>query len=74
MGFVTFMASPTGRIARIVAGVVLVILGLVIGGGGIVLSIVGLVPLIAGATDKCFFAPLFKQPMSGAEIRKGAAR
>ena len=72
MGLVTFMASPTGRIARIVAGLVLIVLGLVIGGGGIVLSIIGLVPLIAGATDKCFLAPLFKQPMNGADIRKSS--
>ncbi|MEZ5215405.1 MAG: DUF2892 domain-containing protein [Ilumatobacteraceae bacterium] len=65
------MASSNGRIARIVAGVVLIILGFVIGGGGIVLSLIGLVPLIAGATDTCLLAPLFKQPMKGAEIRKG---
>ena len=48
--FVKFMASPAGRITRIVAGIVLIVLGLFVihGVGGIILAIVGLVPLVAG--------------------------
>lgn len=69
MGFVKFMSSPAGRVARIVAGVALIVIGAVIGGGGWVLAVVGLVPLAAGALDLCFFAPLFKQPMKGSEVR-----
>ena len=75
MGFAAFMSSPTGRIVRVVAGLAL------IGGGlalvfsatnvvlGVVLAVVGLVPLFAGALDFCVFAPLFGAPLSGAKVR-----
>lgn len=71
--FCTFMASTTGRIARVVAGIVLVALGLLVlkGTGGIVVAVVGLVPLVAGLFDFCVFAPLFGCPMSGPKIRAG---
>jgi hypothetical protein len=67
------MASPAGRITRIGAGIVLVALGLLImhGVGGIIVVIVGLVPLLAGLFDFCVFAPLFGAPMSGPKIRAG---
>lgn len=60
MTFVTFMNSGTGRAARIIAALVLTVLGLaVIGGtGGIVLAVVGLVPLAAGLANVCLFGPL----------------
>ena len=69
--FVKFMASPTGRITRVVAGILLIALGLfaIHGVGGIILAIVGLVPLVAGLFDFCVFAPLFGAPMSGPKIR-----
>jgi uncharacterized membrane protein HdeD (DUF308 family) len=71
--FVKFMASTTGRIVRIVAGVVLIVLGVwVIGGtAGIIVAIVGAVPLLAGIFDFCVFAPLFGAPLSGPKIRAG---
>lgn len=71
--FVKFMASPVGRIVRIVAGIVLVALGLLVmhGAGGIVVAIVGMVPLVAGLFDFCVFAPLFGAPLSGPKIRAG---
>jgi hypothetical protein len=69
--FVTFMASFNGRIARIVAGIVLILLGLLaIGGtGGIIVAVIGAVPLLAGLFDFCLFAPLFGAPLSGPKIR-----
>ncbi len=69
--FVKFMASPAGRITRIVAGIVLIVLGLLVihGVGGIFVAFVGLVPLLAGLFDFCVFAPLFGAPMSGPKIR-----
>jgi hypothetical protein len=68
--FVNFMASPAGRITRIVAGIVLIVLGLLLGGiGGIILAVVGLVPLLAGALDVCVFAPLFGRAFKGPDIR-----
>ena len=71
--FCTFMASTAGRIARVVAGIVLVALGLLVlkGTVGIVVAVVGLVPLAAGLFDFCVFAPLFGCPMSGPKIRAG---
>jgi hypothetical protein len=69
--FIAFMASPTGRIVRVVAGLILIALGwLVIGGTvGIIVMIVGLVPFAAGVLDFCVFAPLFGLPLSGPAIR-----
>jgi len=71
--FCTFMASAAGRVIRIVAGIALVALGLLVlkDTVGIVLAIVGLVPLAAGLFDFCVFAPLFGCPMSGPKIRAG---
>jgi hypothetical protein len=71
--FVKFMASPAGRITRIVAGLVLAALGFLVlrGVGGIILGVVGLLPLVAGLFDFCVFAPLFGAPMSGPKIRAG---
>jgi hypothetical protein len=69
--FVAFMASGTGRIIRVVAGIALVIWGWFGLGGtsGIVVAIIGLVPLVAGLFDFCVFAPLFGAPLSGPRIR-----
>lgn len=71
--FVSFMASRTGRIVRVIAGALLVAYGLlVLGGiGGIIVAVVGLVPLLAGTFDFCVFAPLFGAPLSGTKIRSG---
>lgn len=71
---ISFMASTTGRIVRIVAGFGLIALGFLgIGGvAGLVVAAIGLVPLIAGAVDVCVFAPLFSGPISGPEIRAGS--
>ncbi len=69
--FVSFMASPAGRLTRIVAGVALIAWGLLGIGGttGIIVAAVGTVPLLAGLFDVCLFAPLFSCPLSGAKIR-----
>ena len=71
--FVSFMASTTGRITRIVAGIALIVWGLmgIQGTAGIILAVVGVVPLVAGLFDFCVFAPLFGSPMSGPKIRAG---
>ena len=70
--FVKFMASPAGRITRVVVGIVLVALGIFMHSvGGIIVAVVGLVPLLAGLFDFCVFAPLFGAPMSGPKIRSG---
>jgi hypothetical protein len=67
-----FLASPAGRVIRAVAGLVLIVVGIVLvkGAGGWILAIVGLVPLAAGLFDWCFFAPLFGLPFIGPSLRK----
>jgi hypothetical protein len=75
MGFAAFMASAAGRALRIVAGLALIGGGLalaIFGGNqlvGVVVAVVGLVPLVAGALDFCLFAPLFGGPLSGVQAR-----
>lgn len=63
MKTVRFMNSPAGRAARGLAGAALIAAGVVTGGaGGLVLGIVGLVPLAAGALGMCLAAPLLHAP------------
>jgi uncharacterized membrane protein len=70
--FFRFLANTTGRVVRIVAGLLLIAIGLfwVQGAVGWILAIVGLVPLLAGAFDKCVFAPLFGLPFNGPQLRQ----
>ncbi len=70
MGFAKFMSSWTGRLIRILAGIVLIWLGLSIvqGIGGWVLAMVGLLPLVAGLFNFCLFAPLFGGPFLAKDI------
>jgi hypothetical protein len=69
--FIKFMASTAGRVVRIVAGIALIAVGLLAiqGIGGIVVAVVGALPLLAGLFDFCAFAPLFGAPLSGPKIR-----
>jgi hypothetical protein len=72
MGFGKFMASTTGRLVRIIAGAALVVAGWVWIGGiwGIVVAVVGLVPLLAGLFDVCLISALFLgTPLKGKDIR-----
>ncbi len=71
MGFAKFMSSTAGRILRVVAGIALILLGLMVvqGTAGIILAVVGLVPLIAGLANFCVFAPLFGGPFLGKNVR-----
>jgi hypothetical protein len=70
--FFSFIASPAGRVTRIVAGLALILIGLLALGGiwGWILAIVGLVPLLAGLFDRCVFAPLFGLPFVGPSLRQ----
>ena len=70
--FFSFIASPAGRVIRIVAGLALILIGLLAVGGiwGWILAIVGLVPLFAGIFDRCVFAPLFGLPFVGPRLRQ----
>jgi hypothetical protein len=67
----SFLASQNGRIVRAVAGIVLIVLGLLVveGTAGWVLVVIGLVPLAAGVFDFCLAAPLFGKPLRGDALR-----
>ncbi len=75
MAFTSFMSSAAGRILRIVVGLGLIGWGVFLIATasnltvGIILVVVGLVPLVAGLADVCIFAPLFGAPLSGAKVR-----
>ena len=75
MAFASFMSSAAGRILRILVGLGLIGWGvfLIVTTSnitvGILLAVVGLLPLVAGLVDVCIFAPLFGAPLSGAKVR-----
>jgi len=71
-----FLASQNGRIVRIVAGIILIVVGVVAVQEtlGWILVIIGLVPILAGAFDKCVFAPLVGLPFGGKELRKAVEK
>jgi hypothetical protein len=73
MAFSKFMASVWGRLLRIVAGIALILVGLIVveGTWGIVLAVVGAVPLLAGLFDVCLIgALLLGTPLKGSDIRE----
>ncbi len=67
MPFVDFMQAPVGRTLRIVLGLFLIGLGLfaVHGMAGTIVTIVGFVPLLAGAFGVCLVGPLFGTDFRG---------
>jgi hypothetical protein len=67
-GFAKFINSPTGRIARIVVGLALIVWGYT--SGGILLIIIGLIPLVAGSFDLCLVSALLGGPVSGEKVRE----
>lgn len=62
MGFTKFMSSPLGRVSRVLAGIALIVVGLALGGTWVILSAVGLVPIVAGLFNFCLLAPVLGQP------------
>jgi ABC-type protease/lipase transport system fused ATPase/permease subunit len=75
MAFASFMSSAMGRILRMLVGLGLIGWGVFLSVTasnitvGIILAVVGLLPLVAGLIDVCVFAPLFGAPLSGAKVR-----
>lgn len=69
MAFVRFMSGPAGRAIRIIAGLVLIVAGFFVIGGvpGTIVGIIGILPLVAGATNLCFLGPLVGGHLSGQE-------
>lgn len=69
MGLVRFMGSQAGRAVRIAAGLLLIVVGVLLGGGWWTLAVIGLLPLAAGVFDFCLLGPLLRKPMSGPRFR-----
>jgi hypothetical protein len=67
VAFTTFMSNTAGRAVRIIAGLALIVIGLAsVGGtGGVILAVVGLVPLGAGVANVCLFGPLLGSDLHG---------
>lgn len=64
-GFAKFINTTAGRIARIIAGLVLIVLGFLEGmnPGGIILILLGLVPFLAGSLNICIISGLLGGPL-----------
>jgi hypothetical protein len=70
MAFARFMSRPAGRLARVVAGIVMIAVGVALGGGWWILAVAGLLPLAAGAFDLCLIAPLLRAPFRGRDAAR----
>jgi hypothetical protein len=69
--FIRFMASPAGRILRLVAGAGIIAWGLMVTGGdtGKIIAAIGMLPILTGALNICVVAPLLGGPLSGSKVR-----
>ena len=73
--FAVFMASAAGRLLRVVAGLAIIAWGWSRHDQtvGIVLMVVGLVPLLAGVFNVCLLAPFLGTPFGGKDAQKGSS-
>jgi hypothetical protein len=69
-GFARFINTSSGRVARVVVGAVLIAWGYLWldGTAGIVLIVVGLIPLVAGALNLCLISAMLGGPIRGDEV------
>ncbi len=67
MCFAEWMATPLGRVLRVVAGGALIYLGLSVvqGLAGTILAAVGVVPIATGLVNVCLIGPLIGAPLKG---------
>lgn len=73
MRVLQFLGSTTGRWVRVVAGVILIVIGGVLGGWWW-LAVLGAVFIAAGAFDFCLLAPLVRKPFQGSKLRASFTR
>jgi len=66
MTFAKWMAGGAGRTLRVLAGLVLIAVGLYVQGvWGLVIGVIGVAPVLAGIFNFCLIAPLLGAPFSG---------
>lgn len=72
---VRFMTSFQGRLGRIILGIVIISLGMFVvqGTAGIIMTVVGLVPIAGGLFDFCLLGAALGYPLSGSKARKQLA-
>ncbi len=69
MNFLHFMNTPVGRGLRIVAGVVLIAVGLAVGGVvGVAVAAFALLPIATGVFGVCPVNPLFGESMKACAV------
>ena len=69
MTFTRWMSSATGRLLRVLAGLVLIGLGFYVQGvWGWVIAVVGVIPVLAGVFNFCLLGPILGAPFSGRRI------
>ena len=71
MKFARLMASPAGRLLRVLVGLSLLGRGSTRGSVGLMAA--GLVPLLAGLFNVCVLAPLLHAPFRGSQASSEAA-
>lgn len=77
MAVAKFMASPGGRILRIVLGIVLAIIGFNISLNGedgsetlgLIIGVIAIVPILAGVMNWCLIGPLLGAPFNGKDLQ-----
>jgi len=72
-GIIDFLVTQNGRIARIVVGAALAIIGLVVDMNlylGVLLIVVGAVAAVAGALDYCLLGAVIGKSIKGKDLRK----
>ena len=69
MTYARFMATPTGRVLRVVLGILIIWIGVMAPKPfGYVLELVGLIPIVAAALNWCPICPLLGAPMKASEL------
>ncbi len=69
MRFLTFMNTPTGRVIRVVGGLLLFVIGFVLGGWlGAAVCAFCVLPIATGVFGVCPVNPLFGQPMRACSV------
>ncbi len=67
MPLAKFMASPVGRVARILIGIALIVTGLLAGGPMLALVAVGLIFVAVGVVNVCLIGPIIRAPFKGSD-------
>ena len=75
MRFLSFMNTSTGRIIRVVGGLLVLAAGLALGGGvGVALAVFAVLPIATGVFGLCPINPLVGPPVRACAVPQKRAR